>query len=128
MELHAGRGPTASTRWVDLGLFYLFQLSPACGSRPGKVVHFWITENILLRLQRKGWLQRHCHQNRGNCTAPSAPTQPSCICICLHCTAERHKVVEKDALRRFAQMERCTTLTLPLGFIQSNTPQLSPAM
>lgn len=86
MELHAGRGPAVSTRWVDLCLFYLLQLSPVRGSRPGKVVLHWVTEKVPVGLRWKGWLQRHRHRKQvkphcanpapaSACTAPQSDTR-----------------------------------------------------
>lgn len=108
MELHAGRGPAVSTRWVDLCLFYLLQLSPVRGSRPGKVVLHWVTEKVPVGLRWKGWLQRHRHrkQVKPHCANPA----PASACTAPHRRATRG-CSKKLLDGRFAQTARCTPLT-----------------
>lgn len=97
MELHAGRGPAVSTRWVDLCLFYLLQLSLVRGSRPGKVVRRWVTEKVPAGLRWKGWLQRHrCRkQVKTHCANP-APVSA--------CTAPQS---DPRSLKKAARREVC---------------------
>lgn len=106
MELHAGRGPAVSTRWVDLCLFYLLQLSPVRGSRPGKVVHRWVTEKVPAGSGGRGGCRGTVAKNR---LKPIAPT------LHLHPPAPHRRATrgcsKKLLVGRFAQTARCTPLT-----------------
>ena len=71
MELHAGRDPAVSNRWVDLTLFYLFQLNPILYVDPD-LGRWFVTGSL-----RRSWW---CSSGRGRCrgTATKNGEKPHC--------------------------------------------------